>query len=584
MLITEIYKGQGLGNQLWCYVVTRCIALRNNYQFGIKSPENFKCSEFMDIDVGGPVYGGKGPEGGPPLELPQGITYYYRERSIRHPYSLADISAFDKDLISVQDNTKIDGNMQDEKYIFEYKDQIRNWLKVNEKFECYDYAKDDICVINFRGGEYRYIKDVFLPKKYWDDAIAYMLGINKNFKFVIITDDVKTAKKFFPKYSVNHFSIGKDYSIIKNAHYLIIANTSFAWFPAWLNLRVKLCIAPKYWWAHNISDGYWACDSNITEGWLYLDRSGVIYTHDQCAQELINYKTINLGIYLPKKIDKNFLVVSSYGNDLRWVEKRTFNYFIYERGLSCDLVNGVDKSKLASSPNVGYNLYDYFTFIIDNYSNLPECTIFCKGNIFPRHVSEQYFDKVSNNNFFTPILDRERISAEWPVSAILSDTEYLEINNSWYLGSHPVKYFHSYDEFINFCFVNARVVDYVNFAPGANYVVPKENILRLPKIFYENLRHIISYETLPGEAHIIERGLGIIWNSDYEISERMLKPIDYLDSLQKFDKGEVKWRKYSRYKLGYLLPRIAGILKSKIRNLVPASIKQCIKNIKYPLM
>ena len=149
MLTTVIYKGQGLGNQLWCYVVTRCIALKNDYQFGIKSPENFKCSEFMNLDPGCPVLGGRGPEGGPPLELPQNITHYYRERSIRHPVSQADISTFDEELVNIPDNTKIDGNMQDENYIFKYRDEIRHWLKVKEQFDCYDYASDDICVINF---------------------------------------------------------------------------------------------------------------------------------------------------------------------------------------------------------------------------------------------------------------------------------------------------------------------------------------------------------------------------------------------------------------------------------------------------
>lgn len=575
MLTTEIYKGQGLGNQLWCYVVTRCIALKHNYQFGIKSPENFKCTEFMELDLGLPVLGGKGPEGGPPVELPQGITHYYRERSIRHPVSHADISIFDEELAEILDNTKIDGNMQDENYILKYREDIRLWLKVKEQYDCYDYASDDICVINFRGGEYRYIKDVFLPLKYWDDAIAYMLSINPKFKFIVITDDVKTAKKFFPKYSVHHFSIGKDYSIIKNAHYLIVANTSFAWFPAWLNEHVKLCIAPKYWWAHNISDGYWACDSNITKGWLYLDRDGGFASYDQCASELVEYKKSHSDLYAQKEIAKNFLVVSSFNNELSWISKRTQNYLIYERGHDGVRQRGVDYAKVIRSPNVGYNLYDYFTYIIDHYSSLPDCVIFSKGNIFPRHVSEQYFDKISNNGFFTPIIDVARHSPVWPISDFLSDASYIEINNSWYLGSHPVKYFHSLNEFLQFCFVDPIIPRYIEFAPGANYVVPRENILKLPKQFYENLRFLISYISLPGEAHIVERALQTMWTCNYEISDKMLGPLDDLASLPVFPCRPRSWK--SRLSSWYLFLRTPNLTKRLVKKFIPSSLSKCMR-------
>lgn len=75
MILTEIYNGQGLGNQLACYVTTRVVAKDKGYDFGIKSPEKFKCLDFMDLDFGLPVNGGTIPaEGQPPLTLPDGNT------------------------------------------------------------------------------------------------------------------------------------------------------------------------------------------------------------------------------------------------------------------------------------------------------------------------------------------------------------------------------------------------------------------------------------------------------------------------------------------------------------------------------
>lgn len=41
MIGTEFLKGQGLGNQLFCYVTARCIAIDNNVEFGTASQENF---------------------------------------------------------------------------------------------------------------------------------------------------------------------------------------------------------------------------------------------------------------------------------------------------------------------------------------------------------------------------------------------------------------------------------------------------------------------------------------------------------------------------------------------------------------
>lgn len=58
MLVTELYKGQGLGNQLACYVTTRVIALDRGFEFGVMHPERFKGADFMSLDFGGPVIGG----------------------------------------------------------------------------------------------------------------------------------------------------------------------------------------------------------------------------------------------------------------------------------------------------------------------------------------------------------------------------------------------------------------------------------------------------------------------------------------------------------------------------------------------
>lgn len=527
MIVTELYDGQGLGNQLWCYVVARAIALDKGYDFGIMHSEKFKGSDFLKLDFGKEVFGGSGPEGGPPLTLPDGVKYYYNERRINHPNG-TDIRIHDPRLANIADGTKIDGIMQDERYILHRREEIREWLEVNKNQACLDYANKDTCVINFRGGEYVGLSDVFLTQKYWDDAISHMRKVNPNFRFVVITDDVVTAKKFFPELEVQHFDIGKDYSIINNAYYLILSNSSFGWFPAWLNTNLKFCIAPKYWARHNVSDGYWACGYNITLGWSYLSREGELYDYETCKKELESYVKKHRLLFTTPKIEKNFLVVSNYRNDLSWLPDYTKDYIVYDRSEMAIYPPELDQKKVVRQPNVGYNLYDYFTFIIDHYDSLPDTVIFMKGNTFPRHVGSEYFNRIVNNQFFTPI-ENYHLLESWPLCFLSPDGGILESNNSWYLNlgdDHPTKYFKSYNDFFNFCFKDAILPRFTRFAPGANYIVPRANILKLPRQFYENLRTFVSHSQLPGEAHLLERALHTLWTCNFEISDTMLRPLD----------------------------------------------------------
>lgn len=54
--------------------------------------------------------------------------------------------------------------MQDEKYIEHRKDEIRKWLEVKSDSACLKYSNPEICIINFRGGEYVGKKNFFLQR------------------------------------------------------------------------------------------------------------------------------------------------------------------------------------------------------------------------------------------------------------------------------------------------------------------------------------------------------------------------------------------------------------------------------------
>ena len=45
VIATELLKGQGLGNQLFCYITIRCIAYKNGFDFSILNREIF-CKQY----------------------------------------------------------------------------------------------------------------------------------------------------------------------------------------------------------------------------------------------------------------------------------------------------------------------------------------------------------------------------------------------------------------------------------------------------------------------------------------------------------------------------------------------------------
>lgn len=300
MIATRFYNGQGLGNQLWAYVVTRTIAMDLGYEFGIMSPEKFKGRDFLHLDFGHCKKDKFFTEYKFPPELPSGIKHHFIERDVWYEEYKCDIRGFDEKLKKIQDSTLLSGYFQSEKYISHRRSEIKKWLQVRSEFECKEYSSENTCILNIRGGEYKNFPELLLPKKYWDDAMNNMRLVNPHLEFMIITDDVQYAQEMFPELAVKHFSIGKDYSVVNNAKYLILANSSFSFFPAWTSNELKFAIAPKYWARHNISDGFWACEFNLYQDWSWQDRSGVLFSHKQCESEYFEYKKEkNLDSYGP---------------------------------------------------------------------------------------------------------------------------------------------------------------------------------------------------------------------------------------------------------------------------------------------
>ena len=221
------------------------------------------------------------------------------------------------------------------------------------------------------------------------------------------------------------------------------------------------------------------------------------------------------------KDSKHFFCISYYDGELNWIkELNPSQYIIYNKS-NFTLPKEFKNIKIK---NVGYNLYSYLIFIIDNYDNLPETIVFCKNNIFERHVDKKYFETLIEKEIFTSI-EKESYKLKSPASLRLSDYEFNEINSSWYKYNYKRQYFANYNEFHSFIFQTNHFPQYLSFSPGANYLVRRENILLRTKQFYQNLLLFISHSQFSCESHYLERSLKIIWNSSLESNKIMNKEI-----------------------------------------------------------
>ena len=300
MITTELSPAMGLGNQLWSYAVCRTIATDRGLEFGIQSPHRFKGRRIMELDFGAPVRGRSSRSFSD--SLPKGIEHYYREKVRTIAFSGDLIPYFDSELARIADNTKIDGYFQSERYIRHRKSEISAWFTVHREAT----VDENLCVVSVRGGDYLTIERLALGQKYYRDAIAAMIQMRSDARFLVITDDpshahrllpdIETARASGPMFQARRLNrdrsfLGEHFALLQQAPMLIIANSSYAWWGAWTNPGNPLVIAPKYWVRHNTSDGYWHAGDSLTQDWLWMDRQGQLTTTEECALELEAYRS-----------------------------------------------------------------------------------------------------------------------------------------------------------------------------------------------------------------------------------------------------------------------------------------------------
>ena len=253
-----------------------------------------------------------------------------------------------------------------------------------------------------------------------------------------------------------------------------------------------------------------------------------------------------------------FFLIHNYNTVPENLIEYTDNYLIVDASDKPEVVHEIEQKGLNSIhvENTGHNITTYFSYFADHHDDLPEVMCICKGNMIGRHCSKEYFDKVYRNTWFTYLYEDRTMWQRYSkpssemlennhgkdpnadcIASLVSESQYIEINSSWYEQSpnHPHRFFTDYDELLRFVYKDPVIPKYILFSPGACYIVRREQITRHSPEFYRNLNSIMNYgmnPSFPSEAHMVERMLPTIFEGSYEENPWMNDTRMFADKLE----------------------------------------------------
>lgn len=277
IITTELYDGQGLGNQLWAYATCRSIADQLNLPHRIANIERFKGHSFLDIDEGDTTTIA-------PVRLFKEELFYDHELD----YFSSD---FDSRVLGLSDGARIHGLFQSEEYFFGDSDRLSRYVRLKDTYKNKKIIAEDCCVVYIRGGEYKRHRDLILPKSYWLDAMENMTRLYGITDFLVVTDDDAYVKALLPGVPLlTPGAMEDDYAALYQAKYAIIANSSWGYFPVKTGVQKTCIIAPMHWAKFNNKKRRWASPANLYTDWLWQDVDGALVDYAACSNEKI--KTI----------------------------------------------------------------------------------------------------------------------------------------------------------------------------------------------------------------------------------------------------------------------------------------------------
>lgn len=152
------------------------------------------------------------------------------------------------------------GQWQKELYLEKDRDKLLQLIKFKSSLLELDkknlniykmITRDDSLCIHVRGGDY--LSRWRLSKDYYTNAVDFVKSIQPIKKIIVFSDDDERVQSIFKgvDYELVRNNIGLmsylDMYLMSRAKNLIIANSSFSWWSAYLNTSHNIIVAPYKW-------------------------------------------------------------------------------------------------------------------------------------------------------------------------------------------------------------------------------------------------------------------------------------------------------------------------------------------------
>jgi hypothetical protein len=169
----------------------------------------------------------------------------------------------------IRDSTDYYAYFQSETYFARVKDEIRDRIRIRQPFqdafrEKYGplYRNSKVLAIHCRFGDYiDYHREELggtnfvLPDSYYEHALDRIPDLD-DYLVIVVTDDIQACNERMPRLK-NKLVISDseimDFQLLMNADKLIIANSTFSWWAAYLNPKDPEVFAPEYWLGFKVS-------------------------------------------------------------------------------------------------------------------------------------------------------------------------------------------------------------------------------------------------------------------------------------------------------------------------------------------
>ena len=163
----------------------------------------------------------------------------------------------------VKNSTDYFAYFQSEAFFPDIKDTVRERFRIKPRYQeefrnKYGelFAGNRILAIHYRIGDYIHwhkealgSKDLTLPESYYRNALASIPDLD-DYLVVLVTDDIETCDRrtsYLKSKKIISDTEIMDFQVMMNAEKLIIANSTFGWWAAYLNTKNARVFAPEYW-------------------------------------------------------------------------------------------------------------------------------------------------------------------------------------------------------------------------------------------------------------------------------------------------------------------------------------------------